>query len=614
MTRSANGFAPALRRGGARLAHISALLLGASAITLRPAQLAAEPTYALAMHGEPALPADFPHFRYANPDARKGGRLVEGVLGTFDNLNPFIVKGLSIDHVGGYVVESLMARNYDEPFTLYPRLAQSLETDEARSFVTFTIDPRARFSDGTVVTAQDVIFSWELLRDRGRPNLRTYYAKVTRAEAVGSFAVRFDLTGANDRELPLILGLMPVLPKHAVDPEHFEETSLTPPIGSGPYVIADVTAGRSVTLKRNPTFWGTQLAANRGLWNFDEIRLDFYRDANAQFEAFKRGLYDVRLETDPGRWETGYDIPAVRDHQIVREAFPTGWPQGMSAFVFNARRPIFADIRVREAIGRLFDFEWINRNFFFDAYERTASYFAGSELAANGRSADETERRLLEPFPNAVRPDELAGTWLPPRSDGSGRDRRALREALALLHDAGFDLDGAVLRRRATGEPLAFEILVTTKDQERLALALANDLKRAGIVVQVRSVDAVQYDLRRQTFDFDMIQCEWAESLSPGNEQSFYWGSAAADQPGSRNYMGARDPAIDAMIAAILQANRRYDLVAAVRALDRVLISGSYVVPLFHLPVQWVAHRASIEHPLTSSLVGYLPETWWRKP
>ena len=595
----------------------SALL--AAGVTLVAAVAAFTPTaapavHAIAMHGEPALPEGFSAFRYVNPEAPKGGRLVRGVLGTFDSLNPFIVKGLAPPELRGYVFESLLVRGYDEPFTLYGLLARSVETDPGRTYVTFDLDPKAAFADGTPVTAADVIFSWQLLRDHGRPNFRTYYVKVARATALTERSVRFDLAGDEDRELPLILGLMPILPRHAVDPEHFEDTSFAPPLASGPYVVAQVDPGRSVTLQRNPRYWGRGLAANRGFWNFDVVRFDFYRDANSHLEAFKKGLYDVRDERDPGRWETAYDFPAVRDGRVIREEFESGLPKPMTALVFNTRRPVFADIRVREAIALLLDFEWLNKNFFYGRYRRTASFFEGSQLAARGRPADAVERALLAPFPDAVRPDVLDGTYAPPSTDGSGRDREMLGRALGLMREAGYELSGSVLRSRAGGPPFAFEIMVTSRDQERLALAFAQSLKRAGIEARIRMVDAVQYDQRRIGFDFDMIQNRWDESLSPGNEQAFYWGSAAADEPGSRNYMGMRSAAADAMIAAMLKAGGRGEFVAAVQALDRVLMSGTYVVPLFHLPTDWVARWAQIRHPQATSLSGYLPETWWHQP
>jgi peptide/nickel transport system substrate-binding protein len=573
-----------------------------------------EPSFAIAMHGAPAMRPGFSSFPYVNPDAPKGGSLVQGALGTFDSLNAMIVKGVPAISTRGYVIESLLTRGYDEPFTLYGLLAQSVETDAARSYVTFTLDPRAKFSDGQPVTAADVIFSFELLRDHGRPNFHTYYVKVAKVEAPSDRVVRFDLSGANDRELPLILGLMPILPKHAIDPATFEETTLKPPIGSGPYVVARVDPGRSVTLRRDPSYWGRDLAVNRGVWNFDTLRYDFYRDDNAAFEALKKGLIDVRAETDPAHWETAYDFPAARAHRVVQEAFSSGLPKGMLGFVFNTRRPVFADIRVREALSLLFDFEWINKNLYYGQYRRSASFFAGSELSAYRRPADARERALIASFPGSVRPDILDGSWSLPVSNGSGRDVAILRRALALLATAGYQLQGTELRNRATGRRLEFEILVDTGEQERLALAYAQTLRLAGIAARIRDVDAVQYDQRRITYDFDMIQYRWDESLSPGNEQAFYWGSAAAGQPGTRNYMGVRSPAIDATVAAMLAATGREDFVAAVRALDRMLMSGTYVVPLFYPPQQWVAHWDYIRHPAKTSLSGFVPETWWYQP
>jgi peptide/nickel transport system substrate-binding protein len=593
---------------------IAGAIIAAVCVACAAGAAAAQPRHAIAMHGEPALADGFSAFRYVNPDAPKGGRLVRGVLGTFDSLNPFVVKGLAPPELRGAVFESLMTRGYDEPFTLYGLLARTVETDAERTHVTFDLDPKAAFADGKPVTAADVIFSWQLLRDHGRPNFRTYYVKVARATALGERTVRFDLEADGDRELPLILGLMPILPRHAVDPQHFEDTSFALPVASGPYVMAEVDPGRSVTLRRNPRYWGRELAVNRGFWNFDVLRFEYYRDANSYLEAFKKGLYDVRNETDPGRWETAYDFPAVRDGRVIRESFQSGMPKPMMALVFNTRRPVFADIRVREALTLLFDFEWVNKNFFYGLYQRTASFFEGSELAARGRPADATERELLAPFPGAVRSDVLDGTYAPPAADGSGRDRESLGRALALMREAGYELAGTTLHSRATGQPFSFEIMVTTKDQERLALAFSQSLKRAGIDARIRMVDAVQYDQRRINFDFDMIQNRWDESLSPGNEQAFYWGSAAADEPGSRNYMGMRSPAADAMIAALLKARERDEFVAAVRALDRVLMSGIYVIPLFHLPGEWIARWAPVRHPATTSLSGYLPETWWHQP
>ena len=589
------------------------LLAVAVAVGLPAGAVRAEEAHAIAMHGKPAMAADFTHMPYANPDAPKGGRLTWGILGTFDSLNPFIVKGLAVQPVRNYVVESLLARGQDEPFTLYGLLARTVDTDEGRTFVTFRLDPRARFSDGKPVLAEDVLFSWQLLRDHGRPNHRQYYAKVASAEATDPLTVRFDLAGVNDRELPLILGLMPILPKHAVDVATFEETTLTAPIGSGPYRITAVKPGASVMLTRNPDYWGRDLAINRGLYNFDEIRLDYFREANGQFEAFKRGLYDFRIEHEPLRWHDGYDFPAARSGEVIRDTFKPGVPQPSEFLVFNTRRPIFADIRVRQALTLLFDFELVNRNYFFGLYSRVAGYFASSTMSAYGRPADARERELLKPFAAQIPPDILDGSYRLPVTDGSGRDRTTLRAALKLLSEAGYDLDDTVLRNRATRTPFTFEIMVTTRDQERIALAFQRDLRRAGIEPTVRSVDPVQFDQRRLAYEFDMIQNRWDQSLSPGNEQYFYWGSAAADNPGTRNYMGARDPAVDAMIAALLEAREHTDFVPAVLALDRALIAGFYTIPLFNVSEQWIARWNRIERPKATSLSGYLPETWWSK-
>jgi peptide/nickel transport system substrate-binding protein len=609
-----------LRRRRAR-AFICGVLAFGVAIAMDGGKATAEESYAIAMHGAPALPAGFTHMPYANPDAPKGGRLVQGILGTFDSLNPMIVRGLAVQQVvavqqmRGLVIESLLARGNDEAFTLYGLLANSVETDDARSYVAFHLNPLARFSDGQQVLAEDVLFSWALLRDKGRPNHRYYYSKVTAAVAPDPLTVRFDFKDTADRELPLILGLMPILPKHAVDPATFEETTMTALIGSGPYRVSAVKPGASVTFTRNPGYWGRDLPVNSGLWNFDEIRLDYYREANGQFEAFKRGLYDFRVETEPLRWHEGYDFPAARNGEVIREATKTGMPQPSEFLVFNTRRPMFSDIRVRQALTMLFDFEWINRNFFFGLYTRSAGFFAGSELSAYGRAADERERELLKRFASShMTQDILDGSYRLPASDGSGRDRTTLRSALNLLAEAGYDLDGTVLRQHSTKVPFSFEILVTTREQERIALAFTRDLKRAGIEAAVRAVEAVQFEQRRLGFDFDMIWNRWDQSLSPGNEQSFYWGSEAADRQGTRNYMGAKHPAIDALIAALLEAREHPAFVSAVRALDRTLMSGFYAIPVFNAAEQWIARWNRIERPSATALTGYLPETWWQRP
>jgi peptide/nickel transport system substrate-binding protein len=569
---------------------------------------------AIAMHGEPTSPPDLVHRRYVNPDAPKGGRLVFGVPGTFDTLNPFVVRGLSVPGARQYLHETLMARGHDEPFSLYPQIARGLEVPDDRSWVIFHVDSRARFSDGRPVTAHDVRFSFDLLRTRGRPNHRSYYGKVARVDLIDDLTIRFDLAGANDRELPMILGLMPILPAHAIDPEKFEETTLTPLLGSGPYTVAEVRPGESVTLRRNPGWWGRDLPINRGLFNVDELRFDFYRDGNTLFEAFKKGLVDSRFEGDPGQWASGYDFPAMREGRITRETIRPGTPKGIRGFAMNTRRPVFADARVREAVGLLFDFEWTDRNLYSGGFERSQSLFEGSDLSARGRPADAAERALIARVDAAVRADILEGRYEVPRSDGSGSDRNRLREAIRLFEAAGWVLQAGVLRNRETGQPLAFEILVATRDQERLALTYQRFLRRAGIAASVRNVDAVQYDRRLREYDFDMVDYRWWNtSLSPGNEQAFYWGSAAGRSPGSRNLPGIADPAVDRLVEAIVEARTREGLVAAARALDRTITSGFYFVPLFHQPAQWIARWNHVGMPAESSVFGYLTETWWRR-
>ncbi len=580
-------------------------------LLLHPAGAWAAPRAGIAMHGEPTEQADFSHFPYANPDAPKGGRARLAKQGSFDSLNPLIVRGVSADGVREYLYESLMARAYDEPFTLYGLIAETVETPADRSWVEFTLNPKAKFSDGTPITVDDVIFSHAVLRDHGRPNHRSYYKKVKTVEQTGERKVRFTFDGPGDREMPLIMGLMPVLPSHLFTPETFERTTLEPPVGSGPYVVEKVDPGKSITYRRDPDYWGRDLPVNRGLYNFDEIRIDYYRDAGSMFEAFKSGLVELRNEDDPTRWTEGYNFPALRQGRVVKEALPVETPAGMSALVFNTRRPLFADPRVRQALITLFDFEWVNRNLYHGQYARTESYFARSALSSHNRPADATERALLAPYADAVKPAIMDGTFSLPVSDGTGQNREGRVEALKLLEEAGYALKDGVLVNVETGEPFTFEILAATRAQERLLLTYARALKQVGIEARIRQVDSAQYQRRKQTYDFDMIQYFWPASLSPGNEQAFRWGSDAAKTEGSYNYPGVESEAVDAMIEAVLAAKDREDFVSAVRALDRVLLSGDYVVPLFYLPRQWVAYWRALKRPDDTPLYGYQIDTWW---
>ncbi|WP_295555348.1 extracellular solute-binding protein [uncultured Hyphomicrobium sp.] len=566
------------------------------------------------MHGNPALPAGFPNFPYAVPDAPKGGRVTLGSSSSFDNLNPMIVRGEPVQGIREFVVESLMARSQDEPFTLYGLIAETIDVPDDRSQVTFRLDQRARFSDGTPITAADILFSFEVLRDKGRPNYRTYYKKVTKAEAVSDHEVRFVFADGEDRELPLILGLMPVLPRHAMDAEKFEETTLAPLIGSGPYRIAAVDPGRSITYKRNPDYWAKDLPVNRGRFNFDEIRFEYYREGSTLFEAFKTGAIDLRNEDDPATWAKGYDFPAARDGRVHREEIAIGLPAGMTGLVFNTRRPVFADERVRQALILLFNFEWVNKSFFHGLYKRSQSYFERSMLSSAGKPADERERTLLGPFANAVLPEIMDGTWRAPESDGTPHNRANARKAYEMLEAAGYALQGGRLVQTKTGNQLNFEILASNTGQERLLGAFVGDLAKLGIKARMRVVDSAQYQSRLKDYDFDMIQFTWPSSLSPGNEQLFRWSSRVADQPGSYNYAGVENPAADAMITAMLAAHGNEEFVSAVRALDRVLLSGHYVIPLFYPPAQWIASWKRLSHPEAKPLFGFNLDTWWVSP
>ena len=574
----------------------------------------AAPQHGLAMHGQPALPNNFEHLTYVKPDAPKGGRIVYGVLGTFDTLNPYAMRGVAAQGLTpplGLVVQSLMMRSADEPFTLYGSIAESIDVPDDRSSVTFRLNPKARFSDDHPITSEDVAFTWGLLKEKGKPNMRGSYGKVQKIDTPDALTIRFDLTGVGDRELPLILGLMPVLAKHATDAEKFEETSLTPLLGSGPYLVADVKAGESITYKRNPSFWGKDLPINRGLYNVDEYKFDYYRDANTLFEAFKGGLYDIRSEDNPTRWVTGYDFPRMAEQKSVKDPIEVRSPKGMTALAMNTRKHIFSDIRTREALSYLFDFEWVNKSLFEGVYKRTSSYFEGSDLASTGLAASEREKILLAQYPDVVRADILQGTWRPPVSDGTGRDRNNAKKAFELLKSAGWTLDKGVLKNQQ-GEAFTFEALVVTRVQERLALNFSESLQKLGIQMTVRYVDDVQYWRRVATFDFDMIQFTWGSSPSPGNEQANRWGTKSKDREGSLNYPGVASPAVDAAIEALLAAKSREDFVDAVRALDRILLSGFYVVPLFNAPEQWIVRSTSVRRPDKTPLFGFAPETLWR--
>ncbi|MCX7324835.1 MAG: extracellular solute-binding protein [Hyphomicrobiales bacterium] len=570
--------------------------------------------HGISMHGEPALPPGFSHLPFVNPEAPKGGRIVFGQQGTFDSLNAFVVRGVAPDAAQRFVLQSLLYRSPDEPFTAYGLLAREIEMPEDRGFIVFHLDPRARFSDGMPVTAADVQFSFDMLRTHGKPFHRSSLGRVQRVETPDPLTIRFVFGPTADRETPLIIGSIPIFAKHATNPETFPETTFTPPVGSGPYLITDLKPGESITMTRRKDFWAADHPLMRGQHNVDIIRYDYFRDANSLFEAFKAGLSDFRVETDPTRWTTGYDIPAVRDGRIVKRAIRLEAPKGLSAFVFNTRKPAFADARVREALAMMFDFDWANRNLFFGVYKRSGSLFADSDLSASGRPVTERESALLGRLGVTLPARLLDGTWTPSQSDGSGRDRDLARRAVDLLAEAGYALDDGVMRRRDGGDALGFEITVSSRPQERLALNYAKSLQRIGVTARVRLIDDVQYWRRLSAHDVDMVQWVWPVSASPGTEQANRWGSAAADRQGSLNYSGVKLPAIDGAIQAMLASRAREDFVAASRVLDRLVMSQNLVVPLFYLPEVWIAHARGVAFPARTANFATPIEALWREP
>ncbi|MEM7056939.1 MAG: extracellular solute-binding protein [Pseudomonadota bacterium] len=568
------------------------------------------------MHGKPALEKGFLHFPYVNPDAPKGGRLTLANSGGFTSLNPYVLKGSAPWPVRSLTVESLMARSYDEPFTLYGLLAESVETPPDRSWVAFTLRENARFSDGSTVTVEDVIWSFKTLGTEGHPRYRKAWAGVSKIEATGPRTVRIDFSVKN-RELPLIMGLRPILKKAQFDGKDFAGSGQEQVIGSGPYLIEGHEFGRQITFRRNPDYWGADLAVNKGLHNFDEIRFDYFRNDEALWEAVKTGQISIFLDGDPARWEDGYDLEIFSSGKMQRTEVLHRRPSGMEGFVFNTRRAIFADRRVREALALTFDWEWVNDRLFRGAYSRIQSYFGGSSLGFDA-AAGPGEQAVLEPFAGSLPPGTIEEGWRPPVSDGTGRDRKNLRKAGRLLDQAGWTVQDGV-RRNADGAEFRFEILVAGERNRQLASLWRESLSRLGVVADVRAVDDTQYQSRRDEYDFDMIVYRWGMSLSPGNEQRFYFDGSGREQPGTRNYMGVDDPAVNATIDALLAATEREAFQDAVRALDRALMSGIYVIPFGVLPGERITWIEGIKGPDIPLLYGWWgwwggPARWWAEP
>jgi microcin C transport system substrate-binding protein len=564
--------------------------------------------HAFSMYGDLKYPAGFPHFQYVNPEAPKGGDVKLAAIGTFDTLNPFVLKGVPAAGIGG-VFDTLTVSSDDEPFSQYGLIAETIEIPADRSWVAFTLRPQARFHDGSPITVEDVIWTFDALKTKGRPFYRAYYAQVTKAEKVGERKVRFLFGPGDNRELPLIVGQLPVLSRAYWNQRDFEKTTLEPPLGSGAYRVESLDAGRSVTYRRVKEYWAAKLPVNVGRENFDSIRYDYYRDSTVAIEALKSGEYDFRQENVAKNWATAYATPAVTRGLLKKEEIPNEVPTGMQGFVFNMRRPIFQDPRVRRALGYAFDFEWSNKTLFYGAYTRTKSYFSNSELASSGLPSGE-ELKTLEPFRGKVPDEVFTKTYEPPATDGTGNIRDGVREALRLLGEAGWTVKGQKLVN-GRGEAMQFEILLNDSTWERIALPFAKNLERLGIAARVRVVDAAQYEKRQDDYDFDVIVTVWAQSLSPGNEQREFWGSQTAGERGSRNLAGIKDPVVDRLIDLVIQAPDRPGLVARTRALDRVLLWGHYVIPHWHIRAFRVVYWDKFARPAVSPKYALGFDTWW---
>ena len=569
----------------------------------------AAPTYALTLYGEPAkYPANFKHFDFVNPQAPKGGTLRQSGFGSFDSLNQFINKGVAADDLG-LIYDTLTRHSLDEPFTEYGLLAEKIERASDNSWVRFILRPEARFNDGKPVTAEDVVFSFETLLKDGAPQYKSYYGDVSKVTAENAKTVRFDFKHAGNRELPLILGQLPVLPRHWWAGRKFNSSSLDFPIGSGPYRIADVKPGRSIRYERVADWWGKDLPVNVGFYNFDKIVIDYYRDNTVALEAFKAHQFDFWLETSAKNWATAYDVPAASKVRLTKEELANGNPTGMQGFVFNVRRESFQDPRVREALALLFDFEWANKQLFNGAYTRTQSYFENSELASSGLP-DEAELKLLEPLRGQIPDSVFSEEFSVPSSDGSGIIREQQRRAYKLLQAAGWKVENDRMLD-AKGKPVTIEFLLAQTEFERVLLPYKRNLNDLGINLEIRRVDVSQYINRLRSQDFDMLVSGFGQSNSPGNEQRDYWHSSSADKPGSRNIIGLKSPAIDSLVEGLINADSRQSLITHSRALDRVLLAGHYVVPNWHIKTWRVAYWDNIQRPSSTPPYDFALYSWW---
>jgi microcin C transport system substrate-binding protein len=597
-------FGPRPRPFGLFASAIIATVWAASALADQPVN-----GLGIAMHGAPKYKDDFKHFDYVNPNAPKGGEIKLAAIGGFDTLNGFVIKGRAAAGLGS-IYDSLTTASADEPFTQYGQLAEKVETPADRSWVAFTLRGNARWHDGKPITAEDLIWTFNTLREKGAPFYRLYYQHVDQVTKTGERTVKFSFKPGENRELPLILGQLPVLPKHYWETRDFDKTTLEPPLGSGAYKIDSIDPGRSITYRRVADYWGKDLPVNIGRENFEVIRYDYYRDSTVALEAFKAGAFDFRVENSAKEWATGYDVPAVKSGVIKKEALKNSRTQGMQGFGFNVRRPVFQDRKVREALGYAFDFEWSNKTLFYDQYTRSRSYFGNSELEAKGLPSPE-ELKILEKLKGQIPDEVFTQEYNPPRTDGSGNLRNNLMKAAQLLKEAGWSIKGGKLTNDKSGDVMRFEILLNNPQFERIVLPYVKNLERLGVEATVRTVDTAQYQRRSDDFDVDMTVESWGQSESPGNEQREFWGSDAADQKGSRNSIGIKNKAIDELIELLIAAPDRDQLVVRTRALDRVLQWGFWIVPHFHTNVDRLAYWDKFGRPEVTPKQGVQFDAWW---
>ena len=568
----------------------------------------AEKTHGIAMHGKPKYEESFTHLDYVNPDASKGGVVRFGSYGSFDNLNRVAFKGSKAAGLG-YVNDTLMRRVWDEAFSLYGLIAEFVEMPEDRSSVTFYLNPKATFHDGSPITRDDVLFSLETFQTKGTPNQKKTYGKVISTELIGNNGIKMVFVNNEDKELPLIVaGFLPIIPKKYYENIDVTKTFLDIPLGSGPYTIENLDPGRQIKYKRVENYWAKDLPVNKGLYNFDTIIYDYYKDSNVLVEAFKVGEYDFRREYNVKRWLSEYDFKAVDSGKVILKEMNNDRPVGMNGLVMNTRKNIFNNRNVRLALSYAYDHEWINKTIYQNAYVRTDSFFDNSPLSSSGLPSD-AELELLNPWRDQIPSEIFTETFTPPKTDGSGNARKNLLKAKEILQEEGWIIKNDKLTK--DGKEFKFEFLIVSPSDEKIALAYQSNLKKLGITMEVRTVDSSQYQARLLNYDFDMIKRYWGVSLSPGNEQQFYWGSEVGKKDGSRNYPGINSPAVDALIEKLISAKNREELTTAIHALDRVLLWGHYVVPLYHSNKDRIAYWDFFEYPEEIPLYGIVIESWW---